>query len=37
MIFVVNCHLEGHPYKPTERISQIYSILRKMEKYQVFN
>lgn len=34
-VYVVNVHLEGHPYKPAERAHQVHTILQCMEKAQV--
>lgn len=33
-MYVINVHLEGHPYRPTERTSQVRSILRVLEQEQ---
>lgn len=33
-VYIVNVHLEGHPYKPAERVRQVNTIIRTIEKEQ---
>jgi len=31
-VYIVNVHLEGHPYKPAERVHQVHTIIKSLEK-----
>eukprot|EP00879_Flechtneria_rotunda_P023628 GHRR01024999.1.p1 GENE.GHRR01024999.1~~GHRR01024999.1.p1 ORF type:complete len:289 (+),score=78.40 GHRR01024999.1:83-949(+) len=35
VIYVANCHLEGSPYKPQERLNQIRSTLNSLQRHQI--
>jgi CCR4-NOT transcription complex subunit 6 len=34
MLYTANCHLEGSPYKPAERVNQLRSTLASLSKHQ---
>lgn len=34
VLYTANCHLEGSPYKPAERLNQLRSTLASLTKHQ---
>ncbi len=34
VLYVVNCHLEGSPYRPNDRVSQMRSALQRLQQCQ---
>lgn len=34
VLYVVNCHLEGHPHRPNDRVNQMRSALQRMQWHQ---
>jgi endonuclease/exonuclease/phosphatase family metal-dependent hydrolase len=35
VLYVANVHLEGSPYRPSDRVSQMRSALQRMQQHQL--
>lgn len=34
LLYIAICHLEGSPYRPSDRVSQIRSVLERLQRHQ---